>query len=185
MSFERIHFMRALLIVLLLTGAAWAQTPEQLVKNLYQYHLGSPGEVKTVKENRQCFTPGFLQVIDQDQRFVAKGMGANFLTEGNGGWGDFEVHNGYPNGNVYVVPLTLYCGVRSGDVRTDPKLRAEWPLTKVNVLLTDVGYGYQIYDLDYLPRAASKFGAAREGGSARTMLTKNTASVELYLKKQK
>ncbi|MGE0495338.1 MAG: hypothetical protein AB7S38_39395 [Vulcanimicrobiota bacterium] len=173
------------LLVLLLSVVAQAQTPEQKLETLYKYHLSSHGEPDTVAKHERFFTPGFLGVLDRQFELQRQlpGAGSNFLTVGNGGWGDYEVHPGARRGKDYVVPMVLYCGLRSDQVRTDPKVRAEWPVHKVEILFTDIGAGWQIYDLRFLPRPASKNGYAFEGYSAREMLKRENASIAKHLEK--
>lgn len=167
-----------LLSLAVLSLPAWSESPEQKIETLYEAHAKSRGEAETVKAFRHYFTPGFLKVIERNQQLSSQVGGTNFLTVGNGGWGDYEVHPGWSSGEVYIVPVVLYCGLRASQVRTDPKLRREWPVTKAHFQLIDLGSGYQIFNIEFLPTRKEK------GYRARQMLERNSDVIEAYLKKQ-
>ena len=69
---------------------------------------------------------------------------------GNGGWGDWEVGRATIDGNNAIVPLTLWCGLRSDQVRKNAKLRREWDKSYGDVYLTNLGEGWQIYNPKFL-----------------------------------
>ena len=174
-------------LTLLLGGTSSAESPEESVRKLYESHLKRQSVWDTYKSHRQFFTPGFRKVIERDMKMVEKepGTTSDFLIVGNGGFGDFELGRAWRSGATTIVPLTLYCGVRSSAVRTDPKLRAQWPVRKVHVLFADVGDGPQIYDLQFLARPATQSRRAGPAYSARRSLRKHTAMVEKWLREQK
>ena len=58
-------------------------------------------------------------------------------------------------GSNAVVPLTLWCGLRSEEVRKDAKLRREWDKSYGKVHLTNIGNGWQISNLKF-PRHKSR-----------------------------
>ena len=149
------------LLVLLLSLPVFARPPEDVVRQVYSTHLRRNSLEKTVAEVPKCFTPGFLGVIKRALARTPQSGGsyvdADFFVNSQGGWGDYKVGPASITGKDAVVPITLWTGLRSEAVRTDPVKRKSWPTTQAKVYLTDVGDGFQIHDLEFLPRAGEKF----------------------------
>lgn len=122
-------------------------------------------------EQRGLLTPGLLQVIDRHNR-ACEGVGEYgcFLIIGNGGWGDYEIGAASVDGKTAIVPIVLYCGLRSEKVRTDPKIRRDWPKVHANVVLVDIGRGYQISDIQF-----AKFKQHAAFSARRSMLRASEA----------
>ncbi|MFN8611788.1 MAG: hypothetical protein U0931_29860 [Vulcanimicrobiota bacterium] len=87
---------------------------------------------------------------------------------GNGGWGDWQVGRATVDGNYAIVPLTLWCGLRSEDVRKNAQLRRDWDWKYyADVDLTNLGNGWQIYNLRVLPHRSRRTGEVQKGYSVR------------------
>lgn len=148
--------MLRLFFILLLTAVAWGRTPEDTVRKLYATHDKTDNLDRTVQLAADCFTPGFLSIFQRALAIKPDRGGAfvdvDVLVDSQGGWGDYVVGRAIYDGENVVVPVTLWTGLRSGEVRKDPKLRASWPTRQARVHLTDVGNGYQIYDIEFPAR---------------------------------
>ncbi|MFN8611828.1 MAG: hypothetical protein U0931_30060 [Vulcanimicrobiota bacterium] len=98
----------------------------------------------------------------------AGGCSDAFFVVGNGGWGDWEVGRATLDGNNAIVPLTLWCGLRSEAVRKNAQLRRDWDWKYyADVYLTDLGQGWQIYNLRVLPHRSRRTGFAQPGYTVR------------------
>lgn len=146
--------MKQWILLGLLVTPALAQ-PEAVVRQFYGYYLQHPGEREAVVANQHCFTPTFYRLFNQLESLRSKNPGYaydNYLSWGNGGWGDFAVGSATIDGTSAVVPLTLWCGLRSEQVRHNRELRRTWKKTYADVYLTHLKGEWQIYDLRYLAR---------------------------------
>ena len=52
-------------LALLLSASAWARTPAEVVRQLYSVHLQENRLEQTVQRASECFTPGFLGIIER------------------------------------------------------------------------------------------------------------------------
>lgn len=140
------------LVLMLLTVSAWAQAPDAVVDRFYRTYWTVQDENKAIRSESRSFTPGFYALLDRVMRLQkrqTRGDSDAFFVVGNGGWGDWEVGQASIDGNNALVPLTLWCGLRSGEVRKNAKLRREWDKSYGNVYLTNLGEGWQIYNLKF------------------------------------
>lgn len=163
---------------------ALAQSPESVVKRFYQAYWNSQDEDKTILSNRHTFTPGLYNLLDRALRLEHKAGGCSdaFFVVGNGGWGDWEVGRASIDGNNSIVPLTLWCGLRSEEVRKNPRLRRDWEYKYyANVYLTNLGQGWQIYNMQVLPHRNQATKDLFKGYSVR----KNAQQVIAELSKLK
>ena len=140
------------LTLLLFSVPAWAQTPEAVVDRFYRTYCATQDEDKTIRAESRSFTPGFYALLDRAIRLEEQKRSCYeaFFVVGNGGWGDWEAGQATVDGNNAIVPLTLWCGLRSAEVRKNAKLRRDWDKSYGDVYLTNLGNGWQIYNLKFL-----------------------------------
>lgn len=144
----------------LLVSQAWARPPAEVVRRVYEVHLQEDRLDRTVARTEDCFTPGFLGIIE---RALARkpGSGAwvdiDFLTYSQGGWGDFEIGAVSSRGQEATVQVQVWSGLRSHgpDGPLPPAerkaMRARIQPQKLKVSLVDLGQGFQIKDLEFAP----------------------------------
>lgn len=166
------------LLFLLVFPALGASTPTAVVNEVYTAHRARPEMGRTVKEHAACFTPGFLGVIE---RALAKKPGsgdfvdADFFFNTQDGGSDFELGAEEVHGKDATVLVQVF---QRGDYRNpkpDPNWRAKVKKIPLRVVLTDVGQGFQIKDLEWLPydyKWPDGSVHRMEGYSVRQMLEK-------------
>lgn len=154
--------MRILLLIWFLSTAVWCRSPEAVVTEVFASQQHNQNASKTVKDCAHCFTPGFLSLLQrafgQDPR---KGVYVDWNIFGNSqtGTGHYQVGRAFYDGAHSVVPVQVWTGLRSQQTTRDHKARANWKaIVTCHVHLTDVGAGWQIYDIQWLAQAARKDG---------------------------
>lgn len=142
--------MRIVLFFLLLTLPGFCQsTPQDVVRKLYAFHTKDMNAEKTIQQNQDCLTPGFLEIIT---RAYKKQPPADFVdydifySTQDGGM-DFEIGESKIQGKEATVQMKSY---QRGDYRNpkpDPNWRKKVKRRPMEVLLADVGHGWQIKDI--------------------------------------
>ena len=144
----------------LLISSAWARTPAEVVRRVYNVHLQEYRLEQTVEQTTECFTPGFLGIIE---RALARQPGRggfvdiDFLTNSQGGWGDFEVRPVSVTGKAAVVQVKIWSGLRSHGpdgplpLAQREAMRRRVQPQQLTVYLVDLGQGFQIKDLEFAP----------------------------------
>ena len=156
--------MRKLIVVLSLLTLAWpvlAQAPDAVVRQLYQTHRKLNQLEKTVAHSGSLFTPGFLKLFQKAIMSPPEGgdfLDYDFLINSQDSWSDFQVGQTHWDGKYAIVPVTLWLG-EPGHGR-NPNIKS----TLAKVFLTDLGHGYQIYDIKHV-------GNGVDGRSVRDDLT--------------
>ena len=131
---------------------ALARTPEETVKKVYQSHLTSKSFQETLSQCEDCFTPGFLSVM---QRALAKkpGKGSfvdfDFFVNSQAGFAKFEVGQASVEGKKALVPIRVWNDSRGYEFEKDPARRKAMAFPAL-IHLTDVGKGLQITDIEFL-----------------------------------
>ena len=144
----------------MLVSLAWALPPDEVVRRVYDEHLREDRLDLTVARTENCFTPGFLGIIE---RALARKQGSgawvsiDFLTYSQGGWGDFEIGPVSIAGKEATVQVQVWSGLRShgpdGPLPPDKRkaMRASIQPQQLKVSLVDLGQGFQIKDLEFAP----------------------------------
>lgn len=143
------------LLLVLLSSAGWCRNPEAVVAEIFRYEQRAQNALKTIRACETCFTPGFLGVLERalgrDPRKGGPYVDWNILGNSQTGTGHFEVGQPSFSGSNAVVPVRVWTGLRSEKTVGDAGARASWPnISTVRAHLTDVGAGWQIYDLEWL-----------------------------------
>lgn len=145
--------MLRLFIILLVALPALARPPVEVVDHVYSTHLRLQNQRRTVAANPNCFTPGFLGIIER--AFQGKPpnpfVDVDFLCNNQMGLGAYELGPTKLSGKDARVGLTLWVG--RGAAFSDPSMKEKVTPYKGIVYLTDVGDGdgFQIKDLEFLP----------------------------------
>lgn len=147
---------RILLLILMLSAVAWCRTPEAVVEEVFGCEQRLQNQQKTVARCAHCFTPGFLGLLERafarkpaDGRYVDWNIFGNSQTD----TGHYEVGRADYSGRNATVPVRVWSGLRSRRTIQDRQARASWPyIVSARAHLTDVGSGWQIFDLEWLPR---------------------------------
>lgn len=134
--------------------ATAAPTPEDVVLRLYHAHRRDDDALHSLKAQRACFTPTL-------QRWIARAPRAKMdpLVCSESGWYGYQVGQARVAGRDAVVPIKLYSGrwpLENGHDMTEVR-RVVKP-RHAEVYLTDVGNGFQIYDIRHLPYTARLAG---------------------------
>ncbi|MBN9416346.1 hypothetical protein ABS71_12250 [bacterium SCN 62-11] len=136
--------MKIALFLLLLTLTAAARTPAEIVQDVFEYDF-QHGMTQTLQDRAHCFTPGFLQLFRKalalptggpafvDMDYFRNGQDSGQVLKTT----DTEVH-----GKEAIVSLKIWQGAYRG-APAGPQPKA--PTTRV--FLTDLGQGYQIWDI--------------------------------------
>lgn len=147
-----VHF-----LLIALTGLALAQTPEKTVKQLYETHQKLDMVERTTEACKASFTPEFLALIRRAASLPAgseKGwLDYDIFCDSQAGWYGFEVHRAYFADNYAVVPVSLYSGrwPQVNNPKDMAEVRSKVPPHPARIHLVDLGRGYQIYDIEFLP----------------------------------
>lgn len=152
-----------LCLFLLLSAWAWARPPAEVVDQLYTVHLKEDNLRVTTQKAASCFTPGFLGLIERAlARTPSSGryVDADFLTNSQGGWGDFEIGPTTVKGKDATVKVKVWSGLRShgpdGPLPLSERKAMHQRIKpqQLTVYLTDVGEGFQIKDLEFAAYSA-------------------------------
>lgn len=142
------------LIVLFLAAPAWCRTPEEVVRTIYSTHLKYDSMDKTLARTADCFTPTFLRLFQRalalpTVRGKISGVDVDLLVFSQGGWGDYEVGRAVVDGPNAVVPVQLWVGVGTRGMGKGPAVRSKVQPHLARVHLTDLGSGFQVYDIEH------------------------------------
>ena len=145
-------------VLLLLSLPAAARPPQEVVRQVYDFHKKSEDMKKTVVSNRDCFSPGFydlaLKVLSKPQTGPLKDDDLDFdffFDSQDGGW-DYELGKVSQSGKEAVVVVNLF---QRGDYRNphpDPDWKKKRTFFPAQIYLIDGGRGFQITDIHHLPR---------------------------------
>lgn len=151
---------QSLWLAAIMTAVAWARPPAEVVRRVYDVHLQEDRLDRTVARTEDCFTPGFLGIIE---RALARKPGPggfvdiDFLTNSQGGWGDFEIGPVSITGKEATVQVRVWSGLRShgpdGPLAPAERkaMRTRIEPQQLKVYLVDVGEGFQIKDFEFAP----------------------------------
>lgn len=140
------------IVLSLLTLPAVARPPAEVVQTLYDTHVATGDQRKTVQLLAHCFTPGFLGILERALKRQPPNpfVDVDIFANNQMGLGFFEVGKATVKGKEATVPVDLWIGRVNPANRFDRKLLTR---IQVTVFLTDVeeGQGFQIRDLEFLP----------------------------------
>jgi hypothetical protein len=142
-----------LFLIVLLSSPLSARTPEETVRKVYQAHLDGKGFKDTLSQCEDCFTPGFLSVMERalagEPGKDADWVDFDFFVNSQAGFARFEVGTASVKGKEAKVPIRIWNDERGYKFEKDPQRRQEMAFPAL-IHLVDVGHGLQITNIEFI-----------------------------------
>lgn len=138
--------MKTAILLLLLTLCAAARTPAEIVQDVFAYDF-QHGMGKTLQNRADCFTPGFRGLFLKALALPPGGpdfVDMDYFRNGQDGGQVLKTSATELHGNEAIVSLKIWQGAYRGAPAGKEPAR---PTTRV--FLTNLGRGYQIWDIQH------------------------------------
>ena len=148
--------MKIALLCLLLTLSALARTPAEVVQDAFAYDL-KHGMSKTLQNRSHCFTPGFLRLFRRALALPAPAVDMDYFTASQDGGHLLKIAAAQAQGKEAIVQVKLWQGAYRG-----APAGPEPAVATTKVYLTDLGQGFQIWDIVHQRGGTTRKVSARE-----------------------